>query len=102
VANPLIELHQHFTVNDMANLWIKTVASAAALGFLLTCVADAAPARKRQQFARTGAVTAAYRGANLFPPGPVMYGTEYLGDDPDPFIRQQILRDLGTHFGGNF
>ena len=26
--------------------------------------------------------------------------TDYLGDDPDPFIRSQILRDLGAHYGG--
>ena len=39
------------------------------------------------------------RGTNLFPPGPVMYGSEYLGDDPDPFIRSQILRDAGVRFG---
>jgi hypothetical protein len=43
-----------------------------------------------------------YRGANLFPPGPIYYANEYLGDDPDPFIRLQIWRDLGAHFGGAF
>jgi len=40
------------------------------------------------------------RGANLFPPGPIIYLNEYLGDDPDPFIRLQIWRDLGAHFEG--
>jgi hypothetical protein len=91
-------------VTDMTKPWIKAAVSAVALGFLLTCVADAAPVRKRQQSARATAITVtpAYRGAHLFPAGPVMYGNEYLGDDPDPFIRQQILRDLGAHFGGNF
>ena len=41
-----------------------------------------------------------YRGTNLFPAGPIYNGTDYLGDDPDPFIRSQILRDLGAHYGG--
>jgi hypothetical protein len=40
------------------------------------------------------------RGANLFPPGPVYYGNQYLGNDPDPRVRLQLLRDLGAHFGG--
>jgi hypothetical protein len=37
----------------------------------------------------------------LFPAGPLYYndGT-YLGDDPDPFIRSQIWRDVGSRFGG--
>jgi len=47
-------------------------------------------------------VPTAYRGVNLFRPGPIIYGNnEYLGDDPDPFIRSQIQRDLGAHFGGH-
>ena len=42
-----------------------------------------------------------HRGTNLFPSGPLYFndGT-YLGDDPDPFIRLQIWRDLGSRFGG--
>jgi hypothetical protein len=75
---------------------------------LLTASADVAQARKlRRQAATpvTGTVMPLQRGANLFPPGPVYYGApgiEYLGTDPDPFIRQQLLRDLGAHFGGAF
>ena len=41
-----------------------------------------------------------YRGANLFPVGPIYHGQDYLGDDPDPFIRSQIYRDLGARYGG--
>jgi hypothetical protein len=40
------------------------------------------------------------RGGNLFPCGPVYNGTDYLGDDPDPFIRLMIQRDLGAKYGG--
>lgn len=39
------------------------------------------------------------RGNQLFPPGPVYHANEYLGDDPDPFIRSQLMRDLGAHYG---
>src|SRR5262245_26764478 len=69
---------------------------------MVTSSADAAQPRKRRPLAAPPSV-AAYplqRGANLFPPGPVMYGNQYLGNDPDPFIRLQIMRDLGAHFGG--
>ncbi len=41
-----------------------------------------------------------YRGTNLFPAGPVYNANDYLGDDPDPFIRLQLQRDLGAHYGG--
>jgi hypothetical protein len=67
-----------------------------------TAFADA----KKRRHQNTSAVTEQqakpaprYRGLNLFPPGPVYHSNEYLGDDPDPFIRQQLLRDLGAHYG---
>ena len=40
------------------------------------------------------------RGANLFRCGPVYNGNDYLGSDPDPFIRLMIQRDLGARYGG--
>jgi hypothetical protein len=88
----------------MTSLPIRILASAIALIFVLAAAADAKPRKDRQPAgARTAAtVYAQHRGANLFPAGPVYYGTEYLGEDPDPFIRQQLLRDLTAHFGGAF
>ncbi len=45
--------------------------------------------------------TAQYcRGANLFHCGPIYNANDYLGDDPDPFIRAMIQRDLGIKYGG--
>jgi hypothetical protein len=91
----------------MASLSIKLIISAAGLAFVLAAAtsADAAKARKhkRQATAHAAKVVAnsRYWGQNLFPAGPVYHGTEYLGDDPDPNIRFQILRDLGAHYGGN-
>lgn len=81
----------------------KVLAAACAAAFLLAFPADAKQQRKHRKYVTSPAAAFAspgYRGSNLFPPGPVMYGNEYLGNDPDPFIRSQILRDLGAHFGG--
>jgi hypothetical protein len=82
---------------------VMTMLGCAALLALLAASADTAQARKlRRQATKptTMAATPFQRGANLFPPGPVYYGREYLGNDPDPRIRLQIQRDLGAHFGG--
>jgi hypothetical protein len=89
--------------SDMT-MFPKMLVSACALAFIMSVPADAAQSRKHRKHvaARTTVSAApAYRGTHLFPPGPVMYGSEYLGDDPDPFIRSQIQRDLGAHFGDN-
>jgi hypothetical protein len=72
----------------------------------VVAVATPADAKKRRQ-QNTGGVTVQQpkaatpreRGTNLFPVGPVYHANEYLGDDPDPFIRSQLLRDLGAHYG---
>ena len=34
------------------------------------------------------------------PPGALYNGQDYLGTDPDPNIRFQILRDLSLRYGG--
>ena len=87
----------------MTSLPIRILASAIALVLVLAAAAEAKP-RKQGKHAASTSVTVhpQYRGTNLFPAGPVYYGNEYLGDDPDPFIRQQLLRDLTAHFGGAF
>jgi hypothetical protein len=89
----------------MASSAVKLMVSAIALAFVLAAAtADAAMARKHKKHvtarAATVTVNSRYRGTNLFPAGPIYNGTDYLGDDPDPFIRSQILRDLGSHYGG--
>jgi hypothetical protein len=69
----------------------------------LASSAEAATKSKRQQAARPQAsagTTASCRGANLFPCGPIYSGNDYLGTDPDPFIRLMIQRDLGVKYGG--
>ncbi|MFZ1209165.1 MAG: hypothetical protein WAN94_13650 [Pseudolabrys sp.] len=39
--------------------------------------------------------------ANLVRPGPLYFSGVYFGDDPDPNIRFQILRDITGRFGGD-
>lgn len=75
-----------------------------ALAIVHASSSDAAQARKHRKQAAAPTKVMVYsrhRGANLFPPGPIYYGSKYLGDDPDPFIRMQIWRDLGAAFGGD-
>ena len=82
---------------------VATMMGLAAVLALLTTSADAAQPRKYRRHAAgpsTVAVAPLQRGANLFPPGPVYYSRDYLGNDPDPRIRLQLQRDLGAHFGG--
>jgi hypothetical protein len=40
------------------------------------------------------------RGAGNFRCGAVYNGNDYLGDDPDSFVRLMIQRDLGAKYGG--
>jgi len=68
-----------------------------------TTPADAAKTSKHRRQAQTNAVVdnSRYRGANLFPAGPVYNGPDYIGDDPDPFIRLMLKRDLSGRYGGD-
>jgi hypothetical protein len=82
---------------------MKTIVGATIVALVLAASAEAAqPGKQKKRLAQPTAavVSPTYQGAQLFPSGPVMYGNEYLGTDPDPFIRSQLLRDLGAHFGG--
>ena len=90
----------------MTSIPAKLILSAVGLAIVLAAAspADAAKARKHKTHAAsTVKVTANshYRGTNLFPAGPVYNGADYIGDDPDPNIRFQLLRDLGARYGGN-
>jgi hypothetical protein len=59
--------------------------SRAATGRAATVIADA---------------TQRCRGSHLFHCGPLYNANDYLGNDPDPFIRLMIQRDLGIKYGG--
>jgi hypothetical protein len=79
-------------------LWLIMTVSLAAT---LAASANAATKSKRTKSTRPAASTASTcRGANLFHCGPLYNSTDYLGTDPDPFIRLMIQRDLGAKYGG--
>jgi len=87
-------------------LSVGLVASAVGLGMLLASPVDARP-KYQQQPAFTQysyGTPGMYRNT---PPGNVVCwtpcgqpGSIVMGADPDPFIRQQILRDASGFFGG--
>ena len=78
---------------------------AISLAAILAATASAAAKSKSRtksarQPAPVASAASSCRGGNLFPCGPVYNGTDYLGSDPDPFIRLMIQRDLGAKYGG--
>jgi hypothetical protein len=86
-----------------------TVLGAVGLAVALTSATavEAAQAGKQGKHVKRAAPAAtatAHRsrswGRNLVPAGPLYNGPDYLGDDPDPNIRSQILRDLTGRYGG--
>jgi hypothetical protein len=72
------------------------------LGVSVMLAVNAAAAAKKQKpvAPQTANSAALCRGANLYHCGPIYNSTDYLGTDPDPFIRAMIQRDLGPKYGG--
>ena len=71
------------------------------LGISALLAANAAAATKKQKLTAPQAANSSLcRGASLFHCGPIYNSTDYLGTDPDPFIRAMIQRDLGPKYGG--
>ena len=76
------------------------------LALVQSAPADAAKAAKHKRHVAAASTKArqsgtAYWGTDLVRRGPLYNGSEYLGDDPDPFIRSQIARDVNAIYGGN-
>ncbi len=88
----------------MASFALRLVGSFGVLALVLAAATpvDAVSVHKHKKHlqAHAAAAKSGYRGLNLFPAGPIYNANDYLGDDPDPFIRSQLLRDLGAHYGG--
>jgi hypothetical protein len=61
--------------------------------------ADAAP-KAKTPITPYAVAESTCRGSNLIHCGPIRNGNDYLGTDPDPFIRLMIQRDLGAKYGG--
>jgi hypothetical protein len=84
---------------------MKLLIMTLAAGIVLTLPASAEPSKPEKVKKRINATAAAqmkvgYHGLDKFPAGPLYNGRDYLGDDPDPFIRFQINRDLSARYGG--
>ena len=80
---------------------VKVLACALGLALILASSANAAKKTKKPVPHQAAAANSERcRGGNQVPCGPVYFGDYYLGDDPDPFIRSQIQRDLSAKFGG--
>ena len=92
------------STNAMKLLVMKVLAMkllAGVLGVSVMLAANAAvAAAKKQKPAPQAAYSSLCRGANLYQCGPLYNSTDYLGTDPDPFIRAMIQRDLGPKYGG--
>ena len=85
-----------------ASLTLKLLALVLVSAFMLASPADA-KTRKHKKTTATSQTTygTQYRGTNLVRPGPLYFSGVYLGDDPDPNIRFQIMRDISGRFGGD-
>jgi hypothetical protein len=88
----------------MPSLLLKFLAAGLSAAFVMATPADAANSRKHKKVATTTKLVRndpLHRGTNLVPAGPLYFGDVYLGDDPDPNIRFQLLRDISGRLGGD-
>jgi hypothetical protein len=88
----------------MSSLPLKALASIVVATFALASPADAAKKSKHKKVAVSSTTTRTnpqHRGTNLVPAGPLYFSGVYLGDDPDPNIRFQLLRDISGRLGGD-
>jgi hypothetical protein len=97
----------------MRHRQVWAVLAAAGLTLCLAVPAEAAKQAKHAKAKKHAPSAAVYAGrhgraAIAGPPsyfqggvprGPLYNGQDYLGDDPDPNIRSQILRDMGRYGG---
>jgi hypothetical protein len=86
----------------MTKAFSLLLAAAVALTAVPTAAKTSKQVKHKTRVTHVARQTApAYHGTDKFPAGPLYYnGGTYLGDDPDPFIRSQIWRDIGATFGG--
>ena len=86
----------------MTSLPLKVLAGALIAAFALASPAEAEKTRKHKKVTTTSTtVQGKYWGTNVFPAGPLYFSGVYLGDDPDPNIRFQLMRDISGRFGGD-
>jgi hypothetical protein len=90
----------------MSSLLFKFLVAIFVGAFALATATNAENAEKVRRHKKVAATPKAvqadpyHRGTNLVRPGPLYFGDVYLGDDPDPNIRFQLLRDISGRLGG--
>jgi hypothetical protein len=90
----------------MSSLPFKILVATFVGVFALATLANAENAEKVRKPKKVATVSKTvqtdpyHRGTNLVRPGPLYFGDVYLGDDPDPNIRFQLLRDISGRLGG--
>jgi hypothetical protein len=77
---------------------LALIASTVGLAVVLAAPAEAAKRKHRDHMAAKPYVRAV--PAQPVRSTSVYWGDKYLGADPDPRIRHELLRDLGAAFGG--
>jgi len=88
----------------MSSLPLKVLASIVVASLALVSPADAAKKNKHKKTAVSSITTrtnSQHRGTNLVSAGPLYFSSVYLGDDSDPNIRFQLLRDISGRLGGD-
>lgn len=85
----------------MSSLPFKLLALVLVCAFALASPADAKTHKHKKTTVTSQTYGPQYRGTNLVRPGPLYFSGVYLGDDPDPNIRFQIMRDITGRFGGD-
>ena len=91
----------------MSSFPFKVLVATFVAAFALATSANAENAEKVRKYkkvattAKTVKADASHRGTNLVPAGPLYFSGVYLGDDPDPNIRFQLMRDISGRFGGD-
>ena len=88
----------------MSSLSLKIFAAALTVAFVSASPVEAAKKSKHKKTTDSSATARAdtqHRGTNLVPAGPLYFSGTYLGDDPNPNIRFQLLRDISGRFGGD-
>lgn len=87
-------------MRTLTRLTLLTTAFAVAFAGLANAE-DQKPRKQRKAAAHSSKVVSGYRGESQYPRGPLYNGPDYIGDDPDPFIRSQLMRDLSGRYGGD-
>src|SRR4029079_17746926 len=84
--------------------WTRSlrIGLALVLSFGLALSADAKPRKHRhvRGAAEWSSPYGVHRAANQSDSGPLYFAQEYLGTDPDPNIRFQLMRDISGRYGG--